>query len=359
MKRYDDAVGAMKDILARFAPSVPPPNAEDPILALPLTIVSLRRNLGDTEGATRELREGLEYYQSLLERPLDPELEAHVRARVIRTALELDLPGRALAQVDSLQILVRRHESLRSMLPEVAFAQGKIRASIDRDPSDGIGILERIATDFPGSPYASQGLFEAASQLEAKGRFAEAKDRYGALLQRYPEAPELAPRAMLRYAALQDRLGDWISAKNTLEALPVRYPQSLAAADAPIAVIQHYMRENRRTAAELYFSKALDTYRTLVERDSTGRFAPVFRVKMFQIHSARNDTVGMYAITEEMLRAEPRHPYTAQVLLEAARAATQRGNPGRAVAYYRRFLHDFPQSRLAAQVRRELKSVGG
>lgn len=359
LRRYDDAVAQMKRILKSFPPSMPPAGGEDPVLSIPEAIVNLRRNLGDETAAQKELREGLDYYEGLLSQSRPPEIEAQIRARILRGNLELNQIGRALEEANALERLVIATPSLRPMLAEIAFAKGKIKATVEKDPSDGIAILDRIATDFPGSPLAPRALFEAASQAEAKGALEAAKFRYEGVLQRYPESKPTAPMALFRLGLVQEKLGDWSNAKATLESVPLRYPQSSAAAEAPIAVIQHYIRENRRTAAELYFSKALETYRTLIERDSTGQAAPLFRVKMFQIYSAKGDSLGVYSIVDEMLRTDPKHPYTAQVLLEGARAANRFGNSSRSAAYLRRFLQDFPKSPLSDAVRRELRALGG
>jgi len=80
---------------------------------------------------------------------------------------------------------------------------------------------------------------------------------------------------------------------------------------------------------------------------------------MFQIYMAEKDSTGVYAITNEMYRADPKHPYTAQLLLQAARASAGFGNPQRGVTYLRQFLQEFPNSPLASQVRREIKEHGG
>lgn len=359
LQRYDDAVAQMKRIMANYPPLPPAANGEDPVLSLPEAIVNLRRNLGDDDAAAKEIRNALTYYQGLLHVPQPPALEAQIRARTLRTYLELNQVGRALEEANTLERLVESTPSLRSMLAEVAFAKGKIKATVDKDPTEGIDILERIATDFPNSPLAPRALFEAASQAEGKGRYAEAKTRYEAILQRFPDSPEVAPLSLYRLGIVQDRLGDWSLAKRTLETIPTRYPQSTAAAEAPMAVIQHYARENQKSAAQLYFKKALETYRTLVRQDSSGRMAPMFRLKMYQIYAAGRDSNGIYRVTEEMLRNHPKHPYTAQILLEAARAAKAFGNERRAIVYLRRFLQDFPRSPVVADVKREIKEHGG
>lgn len=361
LRRYDDAVTEMKRIQATYPPSVSVGGNEDPVLAIPEAIVSLRRRLGDEDAASRELRDGLAYYQSCLTRrpPPPPELEAQIRARILRTYLELNQVGRALEEANNLERLLANVPALRPMLAEVAFAKGKVRASTEKDPSEGVAILDRLATDFPASPLAPRAIFEAGSQLEAKGRYDEAMTRYQAVLQRFPSVQEVAPAALFRVGLVQEKQDDWAHAKITLESVPVKYPRSVAAADAPIAVIQHYLRDDRKTAAEIYFPKALETYRNLVSSDSTGQWSPLFRSRMFQIYVAQKDSAGVYAITEEMLRLDPKHPYTAQVLLEAARAAASFGNSAKSAAYLRRYIQDYPKSPLVDKVRAELRRMGG
>jgi hypothetical protein len=48
-----------------------------------------------------------------------------------------------------------------------------------------------------------------------------------------------------------------------------------------------------------------------------------------------------------------------RALLEVSKAAEGFGNRSRAIGYLRRFVQDFPQSPLAPDVRRRLKSLGG
>ncbi len=359
LRRYEDAIAQMKRILVTYRPLPPPPTGEDPVLAIPGAIVSLRRNLGDEEGAGRELRSALEYFTSLLDRPMVPELEAQVRARILRASLELNQTDRALQEANTLERLVGGTPALRHLLAEIAFAKGKLKATVERDPSEGIGILDRVSTDFPTSPLAARSLLEAATILEQKGQTANARARYEAILRRFPNSQDVAPLALYRLGMVQEKMGEWVVAKATLEMVPLRYPRSAAAAEAPMAVIQHYMNEGRRTAAQLYFAKAITTYRQLVERDSSGQVAPLFRVKMFQIFAASGDSTGVYSIMEEMLRNDSRHPYTAQILVQAARASIGYGNRQRAAAYLRRFLRDYPKSPVAGQVKRELQNLGG
>ena len=359
LRRYDEAVAEMKRIQATYPPSVSSDGNEDPVLAIPEAIVSLRRRLGDEDAASRELRDGLAYYQSCLTRKPPPELEAQIRARILRTYLELNQVGRALEEANNLERLLANVPALRPMLAEVAFAKGKVRASTEKDPSEGVAILDRLATDFPASPLAPRAIFEAGSQLEAKGRYDEAMTRYQAVLQRFPDVADVAPAALFRVGLVQEKQEDWAHAKITLESVPVKYPRSVAAADAPIAVIQHYLRDDRKTAAEVYFPKALETYRNLVSNDSTGQWSPLFRSRMFQIYMAQKDSAGVYAVTEEMLRLDPKHPYTAQVLLEAARAAASFGNSAKCAAYLRRYIQDYPKSPLVDKVRVELRRLGG
>lgn len=359
LRRFDDAAAKMKEIVKAYEPLPPGESGEDPVLGIPEALVNLRRNLGDEEGAARELRDALTYYQSLLGKPRPPALEAQIRARLLRTYLELGQTSRGLEEVNQLERIVTGTPSLRPMLAEIYFAKGKIRATLDRDPSDGITILDRIAVDYPNSSLAPRAIFEAAALLESKGNFEGAKQRYQSLLQRFPNAMDVAPIALYRLGITYDRMGNWPASKGILESVPARYPRSPIAAQAPMAIIQHYLAEGRKTVAQAYLVKALETYRSLIERDSAGYVAPHFRVKMFQIYASRGDSSSLYAITDEMLRNDPHHPYTAQALLEASRAAGRFGNPSRRLAYLRRFAQDFPKSPLVPEVRRELRAAGG
>jgi outer membrane protein assembly factor BamD (BamD/ComL family) len=176
-------------------------------------------------------------------------------------------------------------------------------------------------------------------------------------VQRFPKADEVAALALFRQGLLDDRRGEWASAKRVFESIPRLYPGSQAAAEAPMAVIDHYWREGFRTAARNYLSRASDTYEELLERDPAGKWAVLIRFKVHQVARLGRDSTGMYAVTEEMLRRHLRHPYTGQVVLGTARASAEFGNPARGAGYLSQYLEDFPQSPLADQMRQDLRRL--
>jgi hypothetical protein len=58
-----------------------------------------------------------------------------------------------------------------------------------------------------------------------------------------------------------------------------------------------------------------------------------------------------------MVANNPRHPYTAQALLEGSKVAAANRQKDRAAGYLQQYLENFPNSPLAAQVRAQKEKL--
>ena len=328
------------------------------MLALPLVIVELRRQMGDEEGAQQELETAKAHYRSLLDHPAPPALEAQIRGRLVRTIIEQNKPEAALAEIAALEQLVARHPAeLKELEPDVRFVGLMVRARSGSNRLPVVGELEKFANDYPRSPSAGKALLEAATILERAKQFERARDEYRQVVARYGQDPSVGSPALYRQAILEDQLGRWDLAKTSFESVPVKYPGTQAAAEAPIMIAQRYLRHRDRASARAALSRAVEIYRNLIRADSSNAITVIYRANILRCHIALSEWQSALTDVDEMVLRDPGHPFTAQALLQGARIAKANSFRDRSAAYMRRFLQDYPNSPLADRVRAELKAV--
>lgn len=353
MGRPDEAVERMRGMLSRYQPIPPPPGSseEDALLSVPEMMSEVRREQGNEAGARQELENGATYLRGLLSRPLDPMLEAQIRSRLVRIYLAQNQASAALEQVTALDQIVASHPGLEALRPELEYSRAKIRAMSDKDPSAGIAMLQRFAAQYPKHPLAARALLDAAVVLEDGKRLPEALAAYREVAGKYASDDELAPIALFREAMLEERTGDWDRAKATLESLPVKYPRSQAAVEAPLTIATRYYARGDKDAAKVALGRAVTVYQTMIAQDSTSAFAPIIRFNILRANLSLGEWDKALAAVDELALHNPRHPFTAQALLEGAKVASANRQRDRAAGYLQQYLESFPDSPLAAQVR--------
>ena len=357
-KRYDEAVALMHSMLERY-PVEGTFEDQDAILAIPEAIVRLYRDLNDSTSANVALNDAGAYYRRLLEKPKTPFLEAQIRARLIRVELEQGDWTAGLRDVAILRRSAAASPELKSLEPEIHYSEAKLHMmhTGKEKPNESVALLDQVAKDFPRSPFAGRALMDAATLLEGLGRKPEALARYRQVTTAYDNMPDIAPAAFFRRAMLEDQLGDWESAKNLLEGIPVRYPESLAALEAPVAIANRYARVGQMDAAKQAIRRAISTYQKLVEQDTTSSFTPLYRWSMLKCQALLGDTAGVYATIDEMSRKDLAHPITGSALMLAARVAHQANRDVLARRYLERYLANYPKSVMIPDVKRELARI--
>jgi outer membrane protein assembly factor BamD (BamD/ComL family) len=357
-RKIPEALVEMRRMLRTYPPRPPDrPGVEDPMLALPLIMVELRRQMGDEEGAKEELGAANAHYRSLLAQPLPPVLEAQVRARLVRTILEQHDTDRALSEIGTLERLVTSQPSLKLMEPDVRFSRILITARSAPNQVAVVGELQKFAADYPKSQNAGRALLEAATILERNKQFEKARDAYRAVVTQYGREPDVAAPALYRQAVLEDQLGRWDLAKASFESVPVKYPGTQASAEAPIMIAQRYLRHRDKASARAALGHAVEVYRAMISADSGAAITVIYRANILRCHIALSEWEHALTDVDEMVLRDPGHPYTAQALLQGAKIAKANKFRDRSAAYLRRFLQDYPNSPIADRVRADLKAV--
>ncbi|HET9940925.1 MAG TPA: tetratricopeptide repeat protein [Candidatus Eisenbacteria bacterium] len=359
-KRYEEAVALMKTMLERYPPISPQGTQdEDAVLAIPESIVRLYRDLNDSTRANAALNDAGAYYRRVLATPHSPILDAQVRARLIRVELEQGDWSEGLNDVAILRRLAAASPSLKDLEPEIRYSEAKLHMmhTGKENPNESVALFEKVAKDFPKSPFAGRALMDAATLLELHSRFPEALNYYRQVTTSYGNQPDIAPPAFFRRAMLEDKLGNWEQAKNLLDGIPVRYPETRAALEAPIAIANRYVRIGQADAAKQAVRKAILTYQGLIERDTTSGYTTFYRWSIARCYALLGDQQGVLRQIDEMVRRDMGHPIMEQALLQGAQVAHQAKQDDRARAYLQNLLVNYPRSPFVPDVKKQLARI--
>jgi len=360
-KRGEEAIALMRDMLKRYkpAPQAAASNA-DPILEIPAAIVRTRREMGDSTGARAAAVEAMAYYRALLPEPYPSTMKAQLYSNLVKVEIEQGDWKGALSDLETLRKIAAGNKDLQSMESEIRYSEAKISAGVNakKDPMAAAAMFDKVASDFPGTPSASHALFDAGTILEVAGKKKEALDRYRQCMTKYPNDPEIAPLAFFRRAMLEDQVGDWETSKGILESIPVRFPESEGAVEAPLAIAKHYVRVGDKEAATNALLRSVTTYRSLIARDTTSSYCPVYRWSILQSYLYLKSWPNALKAVDEMASRDLAHPLGAQALLQGATVAHEQGQDPRARAYLEKFIASYPKSPILGQVRKRLESLG-
>ncbi len=358
--RYDDAVREMWATTEQYPPVAPrTPEEQDPILKMPGLVVMLHQQLGDSSAVPGDLRRGIAYFQGLLAHPVPPLLEAQVLVQLTRSETQLGDRTAALGSLDRLDHLVTATPQLRGGRAEVLCTKGDLQAVPGGNLGGALAAYNEVIKLYSNTPYAPRALIGAGVVEESQGKLREALARYKEVLDQYGSDSENGPIAMYRAAMLQEKLGDWVDAKQLLEAAPLRYPNTRVALEAPIGIVGHYQRTGDLASARAAFGKAIETYRRLVSSDSTSAMNVWYRWYIARCFAGLERWPDALAAIDEMSVKNRRSALTANALLEAARICGNMKNEERRKAYLRRYLADYPNGPDASRVRAMLGTVAG
>jgi outer membrane protein assembly factor BamD (BamD/ComL family) len=360
-KRNEEAIALMQEMLRRYVPTPQPAaNYADPILEIPETIFRMRLDMGDSTGAQTALNQALAYFRALVPNRFPPAFQAQLRAALVRCELEQHDYVSAMGDLEALRKVAASSEELKPMEPQIRYSEARIFAAQNggKNLSAAVAALDKVATDFPATPVAPRALLEAGAMLERKGLRKEALDHYRLLMTKYPNDEDIAPLAFFRRAMLEEQVGDWETAKGILESIPVRFPESEGAVEAPLAIAKRYARVGDKAAAEAALHRAVTTYRSLIARDTTSSYCPVYRWSILQSQLYLGEWPSALSTVDEMGRRDLGHPFGAQALLQGATVAHLHGQNARAKAYLEKFIASYPKSPLVEKVRKRLSDLG-
>jgi TolA-binding protein len=355
LRRYDEAVATMRGMLDRYPPVAPPsPDQEDQILSIPDAIVELHTDVGDSASVGSDRAYAVAYYRRLLSGNPPPFLEAQVRARLSRTLLEMGDENAAFEEVGTLRKLVQRTPALGSLEPELLYSEARIRG-MQKDYKNALTLYDAVVKAHPTSPFAARALLDAAVIAERMNDREGAIARYRAIMAQPKSDPGIAAVASYRLAMVEDQMGKWDDAKQMLETIPLKYPKSRAGVEAPFAIVEHYTRARQLDAAKAALLKAIDTYRSMIGRDSGSAYATIYRWNILRAYAVLDRWKDALATVDEMAERDRGAAITAEALFQGAQIARSKGDKAKSDVYLQRIVLEYPKSPRAAAVRKYLK----
>jgi tol-pal system protein YbgF len=93
---------------------------------------------------------------------------------------------------------------------------------------DAIAAFRDMLATYPGGKLSDNAQYWMGEANFAARRFSEAGQEFGKVISGYPQSPKV-PDAMLKRGFSYYELGQWAQARDSLEQLTARYPQSTAA----------------------------------------------------------------------------------------------------------------------------------
>jgi len=355
MRRNDEAVAAMRAMLDKYPPVPPPsPDQEDQILSIPDAIIDLHSQAGDSASIGSDRVYAVTYYRRVLSGNPPPFLEAQVRARLSRTLLEMGDANAAFEEVGALRRLVQRTPALQSLEPELLYSEARIRA-MQKDYKNALALYDTVVKAHAASPFAARALLDAAIIAERMNDREGAVARYRAIMEQPKSDPGIVSVASFRMAMVKDQMGKWDEAKQILETIPLRFPKSRAGVEAPFAIVEHYSRSRQADAAKAALLRAVDTYRSMIGRDSGSAYSPVYRWNILRAYAALDRWKDVLATVDEMAEKDRGVPITAEALFQGAQIARSKGDKSKSDVYLQRIALEYPKSPRAAFVRKFLK----
>jgi TolA-binding protein len=359
LRRYDEAVTTMRAMLDRYPPVPPPsPEQEDQILGIPDAIIQLHSEVGDSSRIGGDQAYAVAYYRRILSGNPPPFLESQVRARLSRTLLEMGDASAAFEEVSALRRLVQRTPALQSLEPELLYSEARIRG-MQKDYKNALQLYDTVVKAHPTSPFAARALLDAAIIAERMNDMEGAIARYRAIVERTKPDPGIGAVASYRMAMVKDQMGKWDEAKQLLETIPLKYPKSRAGVEAPFAIVEHYSRSRQPDAAKGALLKAVDTYRSMIGRDSGSAYATICRWNILRAYTVLGRWKDALATVDEMADRDRGAAITAEALFQGAQIARSNGDNTKSNVYLQRLVLEYPKSPRAEAVRKFLKENAG
>ncbi|MBM3317864.1 MAG: hypothetical protein FJY75_08415 [Candidatus Eisenbacteria bacterium] len=252
------------------------------VLDLPLRAARMRAaeaGEGQREAAYRTARA---YYRRHAAGPPGDAVQVDAQVRLAELAADLGEWDEATSALHRLEAQLRGLDEPPRHPCEARFAvygvQNRAGLSLDLTRQTLIGLLE----DYPDCPLAGQVLLALASNASRRGRVDEALQHLDRIAAEPRGDVEAGSQALLARARLLDRHGRWPEALESLRMLPIRFPLSTAALQAPLEIVLHHAREDDEEAARAALAQAERDYRDFLARYPPGPLALIAREHLAQ-----------------------------------------------------------------------------
>ncbi len=200
---------------------------------------------------------------------------------------------------------------------------GIAKLELRTDPSGEAArkTLTSLVDEYPESPVAPQALLLLATSAGDHGQLDEALASLDRIRDDYATATDVVAQSLLLRGRLLERNGRWPQALETFRSLPVEQPTSDAALQAPLEVVDHYVRANDAEGSRNALADAERHYRDFIARYPPGRNSLLARVKLVQTLALQKRHEEAVSTLVDMGESLSDRPEGASFFVDAARMA--------------------------------------
>lgn len=333
-------------------------SAIDPVfMNVPVALVRMYREAGDTTRAREFSRLALGFYDSLAGGKAGPETAFDARLGGLQVTLAMHDWTAAVARLDAILVDPLLRSDAR---PGLELLLGEVHSFPLRDTARGAEILERVSASYPGTGFAFAAKYDLAMMHTQSGDEERGMAIFREIEQDRGAPASVASRAMFARARVLQRRGAWDDAYTLFRRVEQIYPYSTAAIEAPLVVTRHFIAVGETALARRTLERAREYYLSLLDRG--GPFTGdrlVVQTALAESYMAAGDAAG---VADLLGTGSPRwdETTTATGMLRSADVyATVLGDSVQAVAMLKKCIERFPETRYANEAQRRLDELAG
>ncbi len=373
-REWEKAAAAYQGIVDRVQPQPGEPGVAGAVLKLPLRIARLRVAAAaatKTQSAEQienpalaasspNYDEARRRYGDWIRAHPGTRLEVESRLCLAELAADQSRWDAALSEVHAVEKQVKAMDDPPTEPGGLRFTTAMLQSRASAPPDSIRKTLRSIPQEYPQSPSAPQALLALSRQAATLGAMDDALEYLDQLRDDYPQWASPAAQGMLLRAQILEKDGRWFDAYNVLRALPVQYPMSEEALQAPLEIVAHYLRSEDQDEVDSALKRAEQEYREFIERypkQPETLFARTKLVQTLLLQKRFDDAIGELLGISDAMQENPR---AANFMLEAARVAQQNlGNSERAAEILEQIGVKFPKMQIGQWASSEAARLRG
>jgi len=264
--RTEGAITDYEAALAALPPRAGEPGAAGQVMQVPLHVARLR-TAGDPGAESAVYGAAAAYYRDLADREPGTLNATEARSRLVDITTDRQDWAAAVTAMRDLEAEVLRCP------PPPPEDLGRIRLGIAEaqhsglhDDDAALATLNALLRDYPTGLSAALATLALARYHGENGDVDQALGLLDGMRKDFPDQDAAQAQALLYRARLLERAKRWNEALDVLRSIPIEYPLSDAALDAPLEPVRHY-RESGDEAARLQaLADAEAAYRSFLGR---------------------------------------------------------------------------------------------
>ena len=239
--------------------------------------------------------------------------------------------GEALFASDNYAEAIAAYEAVgkwpdSAQAPQAMYSIGFCQLKLNQ-PEKAAQTFRRVSAQYGDSPVAAESALRAGEVLRREKQYRAAAEQYEFILRKYANT-DFAGDAQAGLAWTRFAQGDFAGSRTAFQAVLAKYPQSKAAAEAPLRIGDCYYSEKK-------FAEAAGAYTEAAKRADVGIASEAtywLGMSRLAMKSAGEATAAFEALATKF----PKSPFAQRGEVRLAEALAQQGKTDAALAAYAR-----------------------